>query len=83
MRAAPTLPLPQAVRGDGPVVDGLGELLLRARVPEDMARALAADVASVGAVHVLELRRADWCALPSWGTLRPLEQRRLLSLVGS
>ena len=32
----------------------------------------------LGAAHVDELTREDWESLPSWGALRPLEQRRLL-----
>ena len=32
----------------------------------------------LGAVDVEELTREDWESLPSWGALRPLQQRRLL-----
>ena len=43
--------------------------------------ALLADVVAAGAVHVRELTTDDWLALPEWGTLRPLEKRRLTSAV--
>ena len=32
----------------------------------------------LGALDVNELTREDWERLPSWGALRPLQQRRLL-----
>ena len=33
----------------------------------------------LGAVDVEELTKEDWESLPSWGALKPLQQRRLLN----
>jgi hypothetical protein len=63
-------------------VEGLGALLQTARVREEVQRLLAADVVATGALHVNELRHADWLMLPAWRTLRDMEQRRLLRSLG-
>ena len=68
--------LPQSATS-GNVV-GLNELLVASRVPDELAQVVRQKVLGLGAVDVRELTPADWAGLPSWGQLRPLEQRRLL-----
>ena len=63
-------------------VEGLGALLQTAHLREEVQRLLAADVVATGALHVNELRHADWLMLPAWRTLRDMEQRRLLRSLG-
>ena len=53
----------------------------RARLSDDVVRALTADVLALGALSVQELHPEDWEALPSWPRLKPFEQRRLLKAV--
>jgi len=62
-------------------VQGLEALLAAASVPEDVARQLMTEVASLGAIHVAELLEIDWRALPAWAALRELEQRRILASI--
>jgi len=62
------------------LVKGLQRLLCVAHIPEDLRLKLAADLDDLGAVDVVELGVEDWQALPSWGSLRTLQQRRLLQL---
>jgi len=60
-------------------VEGLAAFLASASLPQAVSQKLAEDVVALGAVRVSELTRADWEGLASWGSLRPLEQRRLLA----
>ena len=62
-------------------VQGLHALLEHALIPPEAAAALAAEVEALGAVHVQELRQADWCGLHAWALLREMERRRLLANV--
>ena len=63
-------------------VQGLQELLAAAVLPEAVAGSLARDVAMTGAIHVRELTRQDWTLLPSWASLRAMEQRRIWRVLG-
>ena len=60
-----------AQAADGETVDGFREFVRWAR-----------EAAAVGAVHVSELTGADWQGLLSWPMLRPLQQRRVMGLLG-
>ena len=71
----------QAAQGEGEEVHGLSDFLRRAAVPLDLSAAVTRDVLGLGAVNVNELDVADWTAMPSWPALRPLQQRRVLSLL--
>ena len=51
----------------------------RVSIPDDVANALHDDALAVGAASVSELTADDWAAMPSWGRLLPLQQRRVLS----
>ncbi len=59
---------------------GFANLMRNAKIPPLAAAQLLQDVGAegLGAVDVNELTREDWESLPSWGALRPLQQRRLL-----
>ena len=78
---APVLPLAAGELGAPGQVEGLQHLMSAARLSGPVVAALMADVVAAGAVHVRELTSDDWLALPSWGSLRPLEKRRLTSAV--
>ena len=62
-------------------VADLDQLLEAAKLPAPARQAISRDVIATGAVHVQELTRGDWEGLPSWASLKCLEQRRLLKLV--
>ena len=62
-------------------IAGLAQLLANALVPQDVSSALYREVLELGAVDVSELTASDWKCLASWDRLRPLEKRRVLSLV--
>ena len=74
--AQPCLPLT-----DSEVV-GLAGLFDKAHVPGTVADGLKVEIATMGAIDVSELRRADWEALRSWPQLRELEKRRLSVALG-
>ena len=81
---APLLPVVTtdvARTGGSPLdqVTGMVALVDRARLPSEVASALAAELCNLGAVHVQELTSEDWKALPSFLRLRVFEQRRLLA----
>jgi len=59
----------------------LDQFLEAAKLPEHARQTIARDVAATGAVHVQELTRGDWEGLPSWASLKIMEQRRVLQLV--
>ena len=65
----------------GAVVEGFNEIMSQAAIPDPMRNALKRDVEMLGAVHVSELLKDDWLNLPSWPTLRPLQQRRIMGIV--
>lgn len=62
-------------------VAGLLALLESASIPVEMRERLSVEAFALGAVTVDELTRDDWHSLPSWGALKPLQQRRLLCRV--
>ncbi len=68
--------------GGGPsttaTVGGFEDLMARAQIPPPAAAALLRDVVSLGAAHVREMRQEDWEAVPTFGSLRVLERRRLV-----
>ena len=74
-------PSTSSVAPAGRQVEGLSALLLAARLPDTAVNALTSEITSLGAVHVQELRAADWSALRSFQLLRELEKRRVLNLV--
>ena len=53
-------------------------MLDAAKLPLAMLNALAKDAEAGGAMHVQELVREDWEALPSWQSLRPPQHRSVL-----
>ena len=65
------------------VVAGFEDLMQRALVPAAIASEMLKDLGALGAVDVKELCVEDWETLPSWSTLRILQQRRLLSIIKS
>ena len=69
--------------GSGSAVEGLQALLEHARIPLEAAAAVASEVEALGAVHVEELRQADWCGLRAWALLREMERRRIMARVQS
>ena len=73
--------MPLALGADQ-AVQGLQKLLAAAVLPEAVAGSLARDVAMTGAIHVRELTRQDWTLLPSWASLRAMEQRRTWRVLG-
>ena len=73
--------MPLALGADQ-AVQGLQKLLAAAVLPEAVAGSLARDVAMTGAIHVRELTRQDWTLLPSWASLRAMEQRRIWRVLG-
>jgi hypothetical protein len=54
---------------------------LRSKTPVAATHGLRVDIQALGAVNVRELCPEDWAALPSWPSLKALEQRRLLSVM--
>ena len=54
-------------------------MLHTARISESLAEQFRNDLQDAGAVEVGELTREDWEGLPTWGSLKLLEKRRLLS----
>ena len=60
----------------------LGNHFRKAAVPAPLASRLEQDVRALGAIDARELQEADWRGLPSWSSLKPLEQRRLLRCAG-
>ena len=64
-------------------VDGLSTLATKAHLPAEVVPVLKAELLAEGAVTVRELTVADWQALPAFTQLKPLQQRRLLSVVGT
>ena len=60
------------------VIDGLEDVMKKARLSDEFAKACGAEIAELGAVAVQELTQDDWQGLSCWKTLRPFEQRRLL-----
>ena len=67
-------PLP--LQDEPRLVEGLAELARQARLPMPPVISLNDDLIALGAIHVSELEPEEWSQLPSWGLLRPLEQRR-------
>ena len=64
-------------------VSGFDKLMAEAVLPELAADDLLHDVEGTGARDVKELELADWQALPAWGRLRPMEQRRMKSAIAT
>ena len=58
-------------------IEGFDALMAKTIVPHGSAAALMRDLHALGAISVRELSLEDWFGLPSWGDLRPLEQRRM------
>ena len=79
--AAAPHPRPAGGSGGAAGVEGLLALTRRVSIPDGLARALHDDALAVGAANVSELTADDWAALPSWATLLPLQQRRVLSAI--
>ena len=52
-----------------------------AHLSDASAHALAADLVQLGALSIQELAVDDWAGLPSWGSLKLFEQRRLLKAI--
>ena len=63
-------------------VVGMSECLAALRVPDATCKALLEGLEQLGAVNVTELSASDWETLSVWGTLLPLQRRRLLQCVG-
>ena len=59
-----------------------GQLSLKLRCVHLSVCRRCRDVAGLGAMHVNELRIADWSSLPSFVSLKEMEKRRLLTAVG-
>ena len=70
-----------AAAGTSRGVTGLQAILEDASIPPASVAALAGEVEALGAVHVQELSRADWCGLHAWAKLREIERRRILARV--
>ena len=64
-------------------LSGMAELAAPAQLPEAHVQQLEAQILSLGAVDVRELRRSDWQSLIAFNALKPFEQRRLLAAVDS
>jgi len=77
---APTL-VGQAVGRDEPIL-GFAGMMQRAALPEEARAALHQGALALGAIDVRELTAADWQAMSAWQALRPLQQRRILALIG-
>ena len=71
-----------ALLSSGGSIQGLAEFLAAAKIPVQQSAMLVDEVASLGAVDVAELSRADWASLPSWSQLRELERRRIPMQLG-
>ena len=61
-----------------PCIAGLQEALGALQASETIAAALAKELETLGAVSTNELTTSDWESLEVWGSLRPLQKRRLL-----
>ena len=59
-----------------------GQLSLKLRCVHLSVCRRCRDVAGLGAMHVNELRIADWSSLPSFVSLKEMEKRCLLTAVG-
>lgn len=59
-------------------VHGLADLILRAKLPQAKAEALAQELSALGCLSVTELNPADWQGLVAFRNLLIFEQRRLL-----
>ena len=81
LNPAPLLPVD--ARSDESAVVNLGSWLDLARPPKRVRVAMVAEIVGLGALNVQELTQEDWERLPSWSCLRPLERRRLLSMVAN
>jgi len=70
--------------GDCSVVAGFFDLMHAAAIPQESADSLHTSAMAMGAASVQELLVEDWPRLgAAWTALKPLQQRRLLSLVSS
>lgn len=78
---APLLPVSAASgHGQGGAeLLGMRALVELAQLPLAKATLLQTELLALGAVHVRELREADWKGLDAWATLLPFEQRRVLA----
>jgi hypothetical protein len=63
----------------GPVLAGLAELAVEAKIALERMAPFEFELLSLGAVHVGEVSAAEWQSLQSWAVLRQFEQRRLLA----
>ena len=79
LRAPLAPPAPSSSAAPG--VCGLGALCAAARLPEDASSALLVDLLAMGAVDVRELGGREWQSLAAWARLKPLERRRLESVL--
>ena len=59
-----------------------GQLSLKLRCVHLSVGRRCRDVAGLGAMHVNELRIADWSSLPSFLSLKEMEKRCLLTALG-
>ena len=75
--AAPQLPLAECG------VEGLSTIILNARLPGALEKALEEDLVALGAVHVAELGESDVRSLRVWAGLKHFEQSRLLAAWGN
>eukprot|EP00973_Karenia_brevis_P069290 9634833-Karenia_brevis.AAC.1 len=74
LRAAPAAPFLQPGN-----INGLTQVLVSAKLTPEARASIETDVVNMGPVDVRELTHADWCALPSWSSLREMERRRILA----
>ena len=75
---AASAPCPAQAAAPPEGVGGFGHLVAVTFIPKTAADQVLQDLLNLGAVHVQELTRNDWAALPSFAALLPLQQRRLL-----
>jgi hypothetical protein len=82
-RSVPVAPAPPARADLQVVVGGFLPLLAELSIPLDQASAMQKEAAAIGAAHVAELSVDDWATLPTWLSLRPLQQRRVLGRIAA
>jgi len=68
---------PSSHAADASRLGGFADLMAAAKMTGPVVSDLLGEAIAVGAIDVEELALQDWQALPSWGSLRPLEVRRL------
>ena len=60
-------------------IGGFEQLIRQAVLPQASAQDLHRELLMLGAVHVCELALSEWRACTAFMSLRPLEQKRLVS----